>query len=490
MRTNKKIQTTIVEITESHVRFLQATRGADAVPIVFDQEKELPDSSEEVISEAISQFFSSHRKKRGEIIAVIPRRQVILKHLRFPSTVDEELSGMVKLQAVQSLPYAKEDMVWDYIVLNKESCGFTRVLILAVHRQVIEGYLRIFHRARWDLDKLALSSWGLFYWYFDQIKDFGRSAEDPVVLLNIDRTHSEICFLNKGRLCFSRSIPLGEKDLSGEKNSIFKKQLISTMEIYQKEQMGEMAQTILLVSSLSEVSLLAEELKKEMGIVIETIAPPSWPALAGLAYCDSKKIMNFMPEEIKQFKESKKKRNEMVKTLACFLIMVVAMSSAFGVHIGKNWLSLKQLQAEHSKIKPAVKKIEERKKQLRFMKDQMALRIQMADFLSELFQLTPEGVFLSLLSLNQEGFLLLQGFTQDGGKVNIFQENLLKAAFLKNVTLQYSTKQKSYDTELTHFQISCQVLRSDLKASKSLSPPNAFIGNPDETMIGPDEYSK
>ncbi len=460
MRTNKKIQTTIVEITESHVRFLQAYRGTDAVHIVFDQEKELPVSSQEKISEVISKFFSSHRKKRGEIIAVIPRRQVILKHLKFPSTVDEELRGMVKLQAVQNLPYAKEDMVWDYIVLDKEPSGFTRVLILAVHRQVVDRYLRIFHGAGRDLDKLALSSFGLFYWYSDQIKNFGRIAADPIVMLNIDRTHSEICFLDKGRLCFSRSIPVGEKDLSQEMIPAFKKQLISTMEIYQKEQMGEMAETILLICALSEVSLLAEELKKEMGIAVETIAPPSWPALAGLAYCDSAKIINFMPEEIKRFKNSKKKRNEMVKTLTCFLIMVIATASAFGVHIGKDWLFLKQLQAEQSKIKPAVKKIEERKKQLRFMKDQMAFRIQAADFLSELFQLMPEGVFLSSLSLNQEGFLLLQGFTQDGGKVNVFQEKLLKAAFLKNVTLQYSTKQKSYDTELTHFQISCQVFQN------------------------------
>ncbi|HLD70184.1 MAG TPA: PilN domain-containing protein [Candidatus Omnitrophota bacterium] len=460
MRTNKEKQTTVVEITESYVRFLQAHRGADAAPIVFDQEKEFPVSSEEEAREAISQFFSSHRKKRGEIIAVIPRRQMILKQLKFPSSVDEELRGMVQLQAVQNFPYAREDMVWDCIVLDKEPLGFTRVLVLAVHRQALERHLRIFHGAGLELDKLALSSWGLFYWYFDRVQHLGRSAEDTVALLNIDRTHSEICFWDRGGFCFSRSIPAGENDLLEERIPAFKKQLISTMEIYRKEQMGKTVDRFLLVSSLPEVSLLAEELKKDLSVAVETMAPSSWPAMAGLASCESAKIMNFMPEEIKRVKDFKKRKNETMKTLACFLIMLVATSSAFGVHIGKDWLFLKQLQIEQSQIKPVVKKIEERKKQLRFMKDQMALRIQMVDFLSELFRLTPEGVFLSSLSLNREGFLLLQGFTQDGWKVNVFQEKLLSAVFLKNVTLQYSAKQKSYDTELTHFQISCQILRN------------------------------
>ena len=83
MKFPNKTQTTIVEWTESCVRFLRAERAGDVVRVVEEQEKEIPIFSEEAAGEAVAKFFSSGKKKSGDLIAVIPRRQMILKHLWF-----------------------------------------------------------------------------------------------------------------------------------------------------------------------------------------------------------------------------------------------------------------------------------------------------------------------------------------------------------------------------------------------------------------------
>lgn len=77
----------------------------------------------------------------------------------------------------------------------------------------------------------------------------------------------------------------------------------------------------------------------------------------------------------------------------------------------------------------------------------------MAALIHELNALMPQDVSLRLLHLEEGGRLSLQGYTVAGASISSFQASLVKSPLFKEVNLEYATKRKIFNMELTDFKI-------------------------------------
>src|SRR3990167_988360 len=156
---------TAIEITDTHIKLIQAQRLRHAGSLTHCDFKELPEPTDPAVSKVLSQMIKAARIKPSTVTAVIPRRFAILRHLSLPSHADSEIRKMVELQIAKQIPYPREDVVLDYLIIEKQPSGYSKVLIVAVHKDVINRYLKIFKDAGVNLNSLTLSSVGLLGWF-------------------------------------------------------------------------------------------------------------------------------------------------------------------------------------------------------------------------------------------------------------------------------------------------------------------------------------
>jgi len=470
---------TSIEITDSYIKIVHATTGTRNPSVIACDVKEITEKSDTEISKALLQMISGIKIKTENCVAVIPRRFAILRHINLPSHSQVEIEKMLNLQVGRQVPYPKEDIVIDYIVLHKEPTGYSKVLVIAVHKDVINRYLKIFGDAGLLLHKLTLSSDGLFHWFLHYGIKARLKPTDPMVLINIDFCSTEICFFYQEKLLFTRSIHFGSKDLSKDNIAAFTEQIDLTIRTYINEKIGPNISGILLVSSIAEVSLLKEKLMTDYMAKVEVADPMenvrqkrnlalpaalsedgvSLAVSLGLVLMKSGKTINLLPEEVTDTRRIKLKRLQWVQFLTLFIITFLLAVGVWGIHIYKGSRYLKELQFQIDKTKSAVKKIKEKQRRFNFIKKRLGSGISAVDIIYELYNLTPQDISYSLLYIKEDNSLSLKGVAQESSSVNALQSGLVKSPLFEDVTLQYVTKRRVFKGELTDFKIDCRVLR-------------------------------
>ena len=467
---------TSVEITDSHVKLLQATVSRDTTTITHCEVKEVTQPSDQELSKLLSIMVASAKIRPDNLIGVIPRRFAILRHILLPSHIDSEIEKMISLQVVKQVPYPKEDILLDYIIVNKESSGYAKVLVIAVHREVVGRYLKIFQDAGLNLNKLTLSSAGLLNWYIFQENKNRQKNIHPTVLINIDTHMTEICFCHQDKLLFSRSINSGAKDLTEEHIVAFLEGIGLTLTTYTKENIGEEILRIILISTMNEVDLLKKRLEAEYKLPVVILHPlgnvpqkkdfklqdsdrfgVSLAVGVGLIVGDLGKSINLIPLEVSDTKATQQRRQEWFKLAMLFILTSILTVSIFAVRAYKHSVHLRQLQKKIDETEPTVNKIKGKMKRLEFINERLNPGTSPIDVIQELYNLTPPEVSFSVLSLDENNSLLLQGVSETGIGVNVFQKNLTSSPLFKNVALQYVTKRKVFKGELTDFKITCQL---------------------------------
>ena len=78
----------------------------------------------------------------------------------------------------------------------------------------------------------------------------------------------------------------------------------------------------------------------------------------------------------------------------------------------------------------------------------------MSDVIHELLRLMPQDLSLRSIYLDEQRRLSVQGYAQAATSVNNFQAGLVKSAAFAEVNLEYATKRKIFNMEVTDFKIS------------------------------------
>jgi Tfp pilus assembly protein PilN len=77
--------------------------------------------------------------------------------------------------------------------------------------------------------------------------------------------------------------------------------------------------------------------------------------------------------------------------------------------------------------------------------------------MKELYKRTPEDVIYQSVYWTEEGEWILQGYAQTRSGVNNLQSGLIDSSWFQDVQLDYATKRKLGNVDVTDFRIHCRI---------------------------------
>src|SRR3989338_2604505 len=284
--------------------------------------------------EALRGLLKTMKTIPGDVIAVIPRELVLTRVVKFPSVEHAELAQMVELYAKAQLPYPREQTVMDFRILSRAE-GFSTVAVIACQREVIDRHLAVLQEAGLPPTLLTVSSWGVLGWYQQGLRR-GIKAQEPVLVVNLDETRTDLVLIDKNRILSSRSAGQGlqEWEASGEAATLLSFEVERSRAAIRNELPGTEVRS-LLVTGLRPSGPWEEQLTQRIGLPLTVVdsarpfpktagasgAPLSPGGVAGLACSEPSTLLNLSPPEIRSQVHHRQRVSEL--TLVSLLLAAV-----------------------------------------------------------------------------------------------------------------------------------------------------------------------
>lgn len=166
------------------------------------------------MAEIIQTALSEKKIKVTKVASAVPGSAgAIVRIIPVPAELDDkELRSMVlDHEAGLYLPFPREEADVDYQKLgfftDEDGIEKVQVLLAAVREDVTNTYIETFKQAGLTLDVLEINSFALIRTIREQLRQF--SAQEAVVLVDVEFESTEIAIIVDGVPQFSRTVAIG-----------------------------------------------------------------------------------------------------------------------------------------------------------------------------------------------------------------------------------------------------------------------------------------
>ena len=219
-----------IDIGQSALKAIRCVAGDDASRITADAFDYIeypkilsqPEADPvELVSDALRLFLSRNSVHGDRVAISVSGQSGLARFIKLPPVESKKIPDIVKYEARQQIPFALEDVVWDYQQMagGSEDEGFaleTEVGLFAMKRDQVFRALRPFEDAAIEVDIVQLTPLAIYnYTVFDQMYDLPPADQyDPenppesLVVLSLGTDSTDLVITNGYRV-WQRSIPLG-----------------------------------------------------------------------------------------------------------------------------------------------------------------------------------------------------------------------------------------------------------------------------------------
>src|SRR5687768_14473347 len=193
----------------------------------------------QLVKEALEQFLSRNTVKGDRVAISVSGESGLARYFKPPPVDAKKIADLVRFEARQQIPFALEDVIWDYqrMAGGQEVDGFileSEIGLFAMKREQVTKALAPFKNAGIEVDIIQLAPIAIYnYISYDYLKGIPEgeeyNPENPppsTVLLSIGTDTTDLVITNGYRL-WQRNIPLGgnhfTKQLSKELKLTFAK---------------------------------------------------------------------------------------------------------------------------------------------------------------------------------------------------------------------------------------------------------------------------
>lgn len=175
----------------------------------------------ELIADALKQFLSRNSVRGDRVAISVSGQSGLSRFIKLPPVESKKIPDIVKYEARQQIPFALEDVVWDYerMAGGSEEEGFaleTEVGLFAMKRDQAYRAMRPFTEAGIEIDIVQLTPVSLYNFVtFDQLPDLPPAdqydSENPpesTIVLSLGTDMSDLVVTNGYRV-WQRTINLG-----------------------------------------------------------------------------------------------------------------------------------------------------------------------------------------------------------------------------------------------------------------------------------------
>lgn len=176
---------------------------------------------EELIAEALETFLSRNEIKGDSVAISVPGQSGLARFIKLPPVESKKIPDIVKYEAKQQIPFALEDVVWDYQPLAGGSVdeGYaleTEVGLFAMKRDQVARSLEPLEDAGIEVDVIQLAPLAVYnFATFDRLGNLEEAEEfdpenqpDSLALLSFGAESTDLVVTNGFRV-WQRNIPIG-----------------------------------------------------------------------------------------------------------------------------------------------------------------------------------------------------------------------------------------------------------------------------------------
>ncbi|OQX86888.1 MAG: hypothetical protein B6D55_04920 [Candidatus Omnitrophica bacterium 4484_70.2] len=412
----------------------------------------------EEIKKKVKLLLEKFHFRNTPIIVSLPRNLVTYRILRIPSQNEEEIEKIVSLQAPQLLPYSSEELITAYSIIRRDKEGYSFVSLIVVRKDIIENLMHIFSEEKKYLEKIILSSYGVYNAY-----RLMRPKEKEVVLVvNIDSPFSEIIIGKEKHLLFSRAFKFSQSDFISE--------IEKTVRVYEKENIEGKPQKFILSGRISELRELKLELERKLEIqgevisleeefkisdLIKNVSSTSFSltTFLGLLLGKIDENLNLIPSSLKKEREKIYLKKEFFKIINLLIGTLFFLSLPTIKDFYNKIRYLKKLKSQLSEVSSYVEKLKKKKEFLEIVKKNQN-NLKIIDFFYKMSDIIPQNLFLTEFSYDKER-LLLRGEAKNSSSIFRFSSSLKKLPFLKKVKVFYVKERRANERKIMQFKIEC-----------------------------------
>ena len=143
-----------VEINEEFLKIAAMAKGPLAP--LWAAAKPISQLEDKQISALFAETLQQLKVKPYPLTLCIPRNQVTVRMLNLPSQDRNEINQMLGLRIAQIVPYKKEEIVYDYVICGTDEIGYTKLMLVIVHRDILKRQLKIIEMAGFSADEITL----------------------------------------------------------------------------------------------------------------------------------------------------------------------------------------------------------------------------------------------------------------------------------------------------------------------------------------------
>ncbi len=175
----------------------------------------------QLVKEALEQFLSRNTVKGDRVAISVSGESGLARYFKPPPVDAKKIADLVKFEARQQIPFAQEDVIWDYqrMAGGQEVDGFvleSEIGLFAMKREQVTKALAPFKNAGIEVDIIQLAPIAVYnYVAYDFLKALPEGVEynpeEPppsTVILSIGTDTTDLVVTNGYRV-WQRNIPLG-----------------------------------------------------------------------------------------------------------------------------------------------------------------------------------------------------------------------------------------------------------------------------------------
>lgn len=261
-----------LEVGREWVKAAVSREGKAGFEIVGLSAEKITAGDEGMAVKAVKSLVRELKPGRLTSVISLPRHSVTVRYLRLPSVNLAEIEEMTKLQAVKQLPYSRDELIIAHKILEKDAEGYSKVMLVAVHRDVLNKYINMLKAAGIEPELVALSSEALER-YSVVTKSFAKEdAVGTVALIDIDLFFTEIQIQRGGNLVFSRSLHQGLKTFENKTEDLIEEIKLSFNTYAREKDSADIGMTVLTGVAWRKANL-DKALHGELKFPIEAIYP-------------------------------------------------------------------------------------------------------------------------------------------------------------------------------------------------------------------------
>ncbi len=182
---------------------------------ILSQPDAVPD---ELIQTALSTFLSRNETK-GDLIAIsVPGQSALTRFIQLPPVESSRVDEIVRYEAKQQIPFALEDVIWDYQTLGGgiEESGFmlgAEVGLFAMKKEGIYSAIKPYVNNKMEVELVQIAPLAMHnFLCFDQIglRPGRELSDDGEYMIVLDMgTDNTTLLVTNGNKIWIRNVPIG-----------------------------------------------------------------------------------------------------------------------------------------------------------------------------------------------------------------------------------------------------------------------------------------